>query len=1108
MKLWRIVLTLGMLASGAVAWVTGTTPNAVPAPVPMTAPMTDPLIQSSDLVYQGAFLPPGNAPTDAQSFNYGGTALAYYAPHDSLFMVGFAVTQLAAELNIPVITNNVATVSQLQRATFRQQLIDPLHGRRLTVDGDTGNGVDIGGIFPLGNNLIISAYTYYDGGGTQSLSHFKVSADLSQTAVTGPVQVTNGLGLAGYVFGYMIPIPTAWQSALGGPAMTGACCRAIIGRTSLGPSLTVFDPNNVGVVSPVPGTTVLGYPITHPTLGAYEGGNLYNGATSIEGAVWPEGTRSILFFGRNATTLHYCYGAGTTNQALDGLPDPDLPGVNYCYDLYDQSKGPHNYPYNTFVWAYDANDLVAVKNGSKHPWEIVPYATWGITTPFMTEVSYNAGHTPKGVAYKPSTSQIFFTEEGQEPPAGPVVHVLTVAVGTQPPADTTPPVVTLTAPVNGGTVSGSAVSITATATDNVGVANVQFAVDGVNTGVPDAVVPYAIAWDSTTVNNGSHTLSAIARDLSGNVATSTVTVTVSNVTPPPPDTTPPTVSLTSPAAGTVSGSISVAATASDNVGVVGVQFKRDGINLGSEDTSAPYAVTWDTTASTNASHTLVAVARDAAGNTTTSSPVTVTVANTVADTTPPTVSMTAPAAGTVSGSITVSATTSDNIAVVGVQFKLDGALLQAEDLVAPYSLTWDTRGVPDGSHVLKATARDAAGNSTTSSTVTVTVSNSLPDTTVPTVSVTAPADLATVSGTVSVTATAADNVAVAGVQFKLDGALLGAEDTTAPYAVSWDTLTSSNGSHTLKATARDTSGNVATSATITVTVSNATADVTPPTITITAPTNLSTVSGTTVSITATASDDVAVAGVQFLLNGTALGAEDTSAPYAIGWDSTTVANGSFTISAVAHDAALNVGTATPVTVTVNNAGDTTAPTVAFTAPTDAATVTGTISLTATASDNVAVSSVLFSVDGSAIGSADTSAPYSASLDTTTLVNGLHTLSAQARDAAGNTGTASISVTVSNVVVPPSTTGLFTVSPQVSYCRFVALDYPPDNTGGWKVQFKRNGQSFGNVDSTSPYTQTTPSVVLGTYSFTATWSKTGRTSVVHSVSASCSPTLGR
>jgi predicted amidohydrolase len=93
------------------------------------------------------------------------------------------------------------------------------------------------------------------------------------------------------------------------------------------------------------------------------------------------------------------------------------------------------------------------------------------------------------------------------------------------------------------------------------------------------------------------------------------------------------------------------------------------------------------------------------------------------------------------------------------------------------------------------------------------------DATPPTVSVSAPASGATVSGSVNVTAAAADNVGVASVTFLVDGAPLAPDDTIAPYEVSWDTRTVANGSHTLIARASDAAGNVA-SASVTVTVSN------------------------------------------------------------------------------------------------------------------------------------------------------------------------------------------------------------------------------------------------------------------------------------------------
>lgn len=122
-----------------------------------------------------------------------------------------------------------------------------------------------------------------------------------------------------------------------------------------------------------------------------------------------------------------------------------------------------------------------------------------------------------------------------------------------------------------------------------------------------------------------------SRDAAGNLATS---ANQSFTTTSAPDSTPPTVSITSPANGsTVSGTITISATASDNVGVVGLQFTLDGNNLQAEDTTSPYSISWNTTTTTNGPHTLRAVARDAAGNTQGNS-VTVTVSNVTPTPTP------------------------------------------------------------------------------------------------------------------------------------------------------------------------------------------------------------------------------------------------------------------------------------------------------------------------------------------------------------------------------------------------------------------------------------------------------------------------------------------
>ena len=444
------------------------------------------------------------------------------------------------------------------------------------------------------------------------------------------------------------------------------------------------------------------------------------------------------------------------------------------------------------------------------------------------------------------------------------------------------------------------------------------------------------------------------------------------------DTTAPAVSVTAPGNGaTVSGTVNVTASASDNVGVAGVQLKLDGVNLGSEVTTTPYTTTWDTTKASNGSHLLYAVARDAAGNTTTSSAVAVTVSNAVTGTQLLGINTiqgstdhdaageaeafrsTATASGQ-AGSLTLyvdsgSGATTLKAGVYSDASGRPGTLLASGSLSAPRTAAWNTVVLSSNPTLSSGTTywiallgtggqinyRDTSTGSCSQSNATTGLSN-LPatwspgttwptcnlsayvsatapdttDTTPPTVSITSPAAGATVSGTVSVTASATDNVGVAGVQLRLDGANLGAEDTTAPYSVAWDTTTAATGSHTLTAVARDAAGNLGTAPPVSVTVLNGTpTDTTPPTVSITSPAAGATVSGT-VSVTASATDNVGVAGVQLRLDGANLGAEDTTAPYSVAWDTTTAATGSHTLTAVARDAAGNTTTSSPVTVTV------------------------------------------------------------------------------------------------------------------------------------------------------------------------------------------------
>lgn len=204
------------------------------------------------------------------------------------------------------------------------------------------------------------------------------------------------------------------------------------------------------------------------------------------------------------------------------------------------------------------------------------------------------------------------------------------------------------------------------------------------------------------------------------------------------------------------------------------------------------------------------------------------------------------------------------------------------------------------------TATDKAGNSSHTS-FTVTVSANAPS-----VSLTAPSNGALLAGSsVALSATASDPTGVATVQFKVDGTNIGSAITSSPYTTTWNSTGVADGSHTLYAVALNNAGKYATSS-VSVTVDN-----TPPTVSLTAPSSGATVSGSSVTLTATASDNVAVASVQFEVDGTDIGAAAKSSPYTTTWNSTGVADGAHTLYAVAEDTAGNYATSS-VALSVRN----------------------------------------------------------------------------------------------------------------------------------------------------------------------------------------------
>lgn len=190
------------------------------------------------------------------------------------------------------------------------------------------------------------------------------------------------------------------------------------------------------------------------------------------------------------------------------------------------------------------------------------------------------------------------------------------------------------------------------------------------------------------------------------------------------------------------------------------------------------------------------------------------------------------------------------------------------------------------------------------------------------------------------------------------------------------------------------------------------ADTTPPTVAIAAPLSSSTVTGL-VPVNVNASDNVGVSKVELRVNG-ALYATDSSSPFAFSWDSTKVANGMATLTAVAYDAAGNAATSTSTSVNVSNTTTTTtatAPIVQIVSPASGSTLKGkgTVTVSANASDANGSAGILQSlyIDG-VLKATASGASLSYSWNVNKVPSGAHTIKVIAADA-GLTSTTSIQV---------------------------------------------------------------------------------------------------
>jgi len=252
--------------------------------------------------------------------------------------------------------------------------------------------------------------------------------------------------------------------------------------------------------------------------------------------------------------------------------------------------------------------------------------------------------------------------------------------------------------------------------------------------------------------------------------------------------------------------------------------------------------------------------------------------------------------------------TETDLAGYKVYYAVDNSSLNSSIPVDIHNLTVATiSGLdPGASYSFAVTAYNSAGLESTFSNI-VTIAEQSP----PTVVITSPVNNSAVSDTVSVIVSATDNAGVTKVEYYVNNVLLGT-DTATPFTFTWDTSTVAPGTYTLTAKAYDFAGNVSQSSSVVTVVK----DLIAPNVALTSPVNSSNLSGI-ITVNASASDNVAVAGVEFYCNNILIYASNLS-PYSFNWDTRSVANGGYTLVAKAYDNAGNSTQSSAVAVSVNN----------------------------------------------------------------------------------------------------------------------------------------------------------------------------------------------
>ncbi len=528
--------------------------------------------------------------------------------------------------------------------------------------------------------------------------------------------------------------------------------------------------------------------------------------------------------------------------------------------------------------------------------------------------------------------------------------------------DNTAPVVGITQPVNGSTVSGTVEIVFSIDEEHLDQA--WLVIDGEMINVTGS---NSYVLDTTAFSDGPLTITLFANDTLGHGASASITIIVDN--------TPPTAIILSPAPGIIaSGTINVTFNYSDAHLSKAILY----VDNGYIDVTGEYWVLVNTGYLPDGEHNLTLYVEDEAGNTATYTIMIYT------DNTPPTASITSPRDGAIISNIV-------NITFTYSDLFLDRAELiignTTIDVTGSSSYIFNTTSLPDGIYTITLRVTDKAGHETVDN-VTVVIDN-----TAPSVAITSPANGSYVKGTISITFQYND-ITLKEALLLINNVTI---NVTGSISYTLNTKGLPDGPCNITLLARDKAGHTGT-ATITIIVDN-----TPPTAVIESPSNGSVVSGF-VEVSVSYSD-ANIGKVELYIDDTLIG-EITGTTITI--DTASYTDGQHTLKLVVEDKAGNKAEDT-VLVTIDN----TPPEAEILAPRNGSYVRGTVSINVSYSDLtldkavIIINGVEHGITGSTI--------YT--LDTTTLPDGDLTITLRVSDKAGHLTEKTITIIIDNT--PPT-----------------------------------------------------------------------------------------